>query len=69
MTTPSRKNEIQRRRTRRGKIALLRRHYEKASSEVEREKITEKLKRISPGLSVEDFLKPLANRRSVRGQP
>ncbi len=55
MTTPSRKSEIRRTRARREKIALLRKRYAKANSESERNRILEKLNRVSPGFSVEQF--------------
>ena len=59
MTTPSRKSEIRRRRARREKIALLRKRYAAASSEGDRNRILEKLRRLSPTFSVEEFVKPI----------
>jgi hypothetical protein len=58
LTTPSRKSEINRRRARKHKIALLRKRYAAATSEGDRDRIVEKLRRISPTFSMEDFLKP-----------
>ena len=57
MTTPSRKSEIRRTRARKEKILLLRKRYAKASSETERSRILDKLKRSSPTFPVEEFLK------------
>ena len=59
MTTPSRKSEIRRRRARKEKIALLRKRYAAASSEGDRNRIVEKLRRLSPTFSVEEFVKPI----------
>lgn len=57
MTTPSRKSEIRRTRARKEKILLLRKRYAKAGSEGERDRIIEKLKRVSPTFSLEEFVK------------
>ena len=59
MTTPSRKSEINRRRARKQKIALLRKRYAATTSEGDRNRIVEKLRRISPTFSMEEFLKPI----------
>ncbi|HVP53215.1 MAG TPA: DUF6800 family protein [Terriglobales bacterium] len=59
MTTPSRKSEIRRRRARTEKIALLRKRYAAAKSEGDRAHIVEKLRRLSPTFSMEEFLKPI----------
>ncbi len=59
MTTPSRTSEIRRRRTRKEKIALLRKRYAAAASEGDRTRFLEKLRRISPTFSMEEFLKPI----------
>jgi hypothetical protein len=59
MTTPSRKNEIRRRRARKEKIALLRKRYASANSDLERNRVVEKLRRVSPTFSMEEFLKPI----------
>ena len=56
MTTPSRRAEIRRRRTRREKIAFLRGRYAKAVSDTERTRILEKLKRLAPALRAEDLV-------------
>jgi uncharacterized protein DUF6800 len=55
----SRRPEIRRRRTRKEKIAKLRRRYAATKSEPDRKKILEKVRRVSPTLAAEDFLKPL----------
>jgi hypothetical protein len=59
MTTPSRNSEIRRRRARKEKIALLRKRDAAASSEGDRTRIVEKLRRMSPTFSMEEFLKPI----------
>jgi hypothetical protein len=65
MTTPSRKSEIRRRRARKEKIALLRKRYAAASSEGDRNRITEKLRRLSPTFSMEAFLKPIQAQKAT----
>ncbi len=62
MTTPSRRPEIRRRRTRKEKIARLRRQYSAAASEAERKRILDKAKKVALGLSTESFLAPLEAR-------
>jgi len=64
MTTPSRKSEIRRRRTRKEKIAWLRKRYAAASSQSDRSRLVEKLRRISPTFSMEEFLKPIQAERA-----
>jgi len=59
MTTPSRDSEIRRRRARKAKIALLRKRYAAAASDGDRTRIVEKLHRLSPTFSMEEFLKPI----------
>jgi hypothetical protein len=59
MTTPSRKAELRRRRTRIAKLKLLRKRYAAARSEADRKTILEKLGRLSPLMTKEEFLKPL----------
>ena len=59
MTTPSRKSEIRRRRTRKEKISLLRKRYASASSDGDRTRLVEKLHRLSPTFKLEEFVKPL----------
>lgn len=59
MTTPSRKSEIRRRRARKEKIALLRKRYAVPSSEGDRSRILEKLRRLSPTFSLDEFTKPI----------
>jgi len=59
MTTPSRTSEIRRRRARKEKVALLRKRYAAATSEGDRNRIVEKLRRLSPTFSMEEFLKPI----------
>jgi hypothetical protein len=64
MSTPSRRSEIRRRRTRTEKIAHLRKRYATAKTEAERTKLTDKLKKVSVGLTVEHFAKPLEARKA-----
>lgn len=63
-----RMKELRQRRTRKKKIALLRKHYENAQSDAERAKIVEKLQHIFT-ISREQFLSPLGtrNKHSARG--
>ena len=65
MTTPSRNSEIRRRRTRKAKIALLRKRYATAASEGDRARIVEKLRRLSPTFSIEEFTKPIAAQKAA----
>lgn len=58
MSTPSRRSEIRRRRTRTEKINQLRKRYAGAKTDAERTKLVDKLKRVSLGLTVEHFAKP-----------
>jgi hypothetical protein len=51
----TRKSEINRRRTRRLKLAKLRRRYGAAKTDGERSKLVEKLQVVAPGLSKEWF--------------
>jgi len=57
MSAPSRRPEIRRRRARKEAVVKLRRRYAKANSEAERNRILDKLKRVSRGLTVEEFIK------------
>jgi hypothetical protein len=58
----SRKPEIRRRRARKEKIVKLRRRYAATKSEAEHKKILEKVGRVAPTMSTEEFLKPLENK-------
>jgi hypothetical protein len=59
MTTPTRKSEIRRRWARARKLDVMRRHYKAAKTESEKKSIVEKLARLMPPMSAEDFLRPL----------
>jgi hypothetical protein len=59
MTTPTRKSEIRRRWARARKIETLRRHYKSAKSEGDKRTVLEKLQRLVPPMSTEDFLRPI----------
>ncbi len=60
----SRGPEIRRRRARKEKIVRLRRRYAATKSESDRKKILEKVQRVAPTMSAEEFLKPLENKPS-----
>jgi len=51
--------EIKKKQKRRKKLAKLRKKYSQAKTEVEKQKILEKVNRLAPYLSKEEFLKPL----------
>ena len=55
MTTPSRRHEILKQRTRKRKITGLRRRFKNAGTEVERGQILDKLARLSPTMTLEQF--------------
>jgi hypothetical protein len=59
MSAPSRRPEIRRRRTRNEKIVHLRKLYSAARSDADRSRILEKVKKLSKGMTQEEFLKPL----------
>ena len=59
MTTPSRSSEIRRRWARARKVSTLRRQYKSAKSEGDKRTVLEKLARLTPPMSNEDFLRPL----------
>ncbi len=59
MTTPSRRSEIRRRWARARKVETLRRHYKTAKSEADKRTVMEKLARLMPPMSAEDFLSPM----------
>ena len=59
MTTPSRSSEIRRRWARARKVSTLRRQYKSAKSEGDKRTVLEKLARLTPPISHEDFLRPL----------
>ena len=58
----TRKSEINRRRTRRQRLVKLRRRYASAKNENERSQVLEKLTRVSPAVSREQFLAPTAQK-------
>jgi hypothetical protein len=66
MTTPSRKSEIRRRRARKEKIALLRKRYAAVTTDGDRNRLVEKLRRLSPTFSMEEFLKPIDAQKAAR---
>lgn len=59
MTTPSRAAEIRRRWARSRKISTLRRQYQSAKSEGDKRSVLDKLNRLVPPMSADDFLRPL----------
>ncbi len=62
MSAPSRRPEIRRRRTRKDKIIALRRRYQAAKSDSERDQFFARAKQISPLLTREEFTAPLQKR-------
>jgi hypothetical protein len=61
MSAPSRRPEIRRRQTRQAKIRKLRSRYAQAS-EADRSKIFDKVKVLSPQITLEEFTKALEKR-------
>jgi hypothetical protein len=59
MSAPSRRPEIRRRRARAEKISRLRRQYSMSRNESDRNQILEKVKKISVGMTREQFLAPV----------
>lgn len=64
MSTPSRRSEIRRRRTRTAKISQLRKRYTAAKTDAERSKLADKLKKVSLGLTVEHFAQTAPARKA-----
>ena len=60
----SRRPEIRRRRTRKIKISALRRRYEAAKSDADRNPIFARVKLLSPSITLEQFTAPLQARSS-----
>jgi hypothetical protein len=58
MSAPSRRPEIRRRRTRKAKIAALRRRYAAAKSDADRNQIFVRVKVLSPSITLEQFTAP-----------
>lgn len=58
MSAPSRRPEIRRRRTRKAKIATLRRRYAAAKSDSDRNQIFTRVKVLSPAITLEQFTAP-----------
>jgi hypothetical protein len=59
MTTPSRAAEIRRRWARARKVTTLRRQYKSAKSENDKRAVLDKLGRLAPPMSADDFLRPM----------
>ena len=57
MSTPSRKSELRRRRARKEKVSLLRKRFGAAGSELDRNRILEKVKKVAPTITVDQFTK------------
>jgi hypothetical protein len=64
MSAPSRRPEIRRRRTRKDKIASLRRRYAAAKSDADRNQVFARVKLLSPSITLEQFTAPLPARAS-----
>ncbi|RMF86739.1 MAG: hypothetical protein D6736_14420 [Nitrospinota bacterium] len=56
-----RQAELRRRRTRRAKLAKLRRRYMAAKTEEEKAWVLQKVQKIAPWLTKEQFLAPITN--------
>jgi hypothetical protein len=54
-----RRNELHARRVRRQRLKQLRERYAKAKTSAEKDKIMEKVSRVAPSLSSEQFLAPI----------
>jgi hypothetical protein len=54
-----RRNELHARRVRRARLKQLRERYAKAKTSAEKDKIMEKVSRVAPSLSSEQFLAPI----------
>ena len=59
MSRPSRRNEVNRKRARRERLRKLREHFAKAKTAGEKEKILQKVSRVAPCISPEEFVAPL----------
>ncbi len=57
MSTPSRRSELRRRRARQDKVALLRKRFAAASSESDRNRILDKVKKVAPTITPDQFTK------------
>ena len=55
MSKPSRTSELRRRRARQDKVTLLRKRYAGASSDSDRKKILDKLKKVAPTIAGDRF--------------
>jgi hypothetical protein len=55
MSTPSRRSELRRRRARQEKVTLLRKRFGAASSESDRNRILEKVKKVAPSITADQF--------------
>jgi hypothetical protein len=64
MSSPSRRPEIRRRRTRKDKISVLRRRYAAAKSDADRVQVFARVKLLSPSITLEQFTAPLQSRPS-----
>lgn len=62
MSSPSRRPEIRRRRTRKDKISVLRRRYARSKSDAERDHVFARVKMLSPSITLEQFTAPLQSR-------
>jgi hypothetical protein len=59
MPRPIRRNELHRRRVRRQRLKKLRERYARAKTNAEKEQILQKVSRVAPCVSTEEFLAPL----------
>jgi hypothetical protein len=59
MTLSIRRNELHARRVRRQQLKKLRVRFAKAKTSADKEKILEKVARVAPGISTEQFVAPI----------
>lgn len=64
MSTPSRRSELRRRRARKEKVSLLRKRYGAANSESDRNRIVEKVKKVAPTITPDQFTKAAAGSKA-----
>jgi len=62
MSSPSRRPEIRRRRTRKEKISVLRLRYARSKSDADRAQVFARVKLLSPSITLEQFTAPLQSR-------
>lgn len=64
MSTPSRRSELRRRRARKEKVSLLRKRYGATNLESDRNRILEKIKKVAPTITPDQFTKAPAGSKA-----